>query len=396
MGARPRIILSVLSLFLGAHASFLGAHAGFAQGASAVPGDPRIPERRLAHLRHGINLSEWFSQFSDARGYTKEQFQTAITVQDLALIHAMGFDHVRLCVNPRPMFRPTQSDQIDSDYLAYLDAALKMILDQGLAVQIDIQADDDFKAKLAGDDEFVEQFADFWRALARHFSALDPERVLFEVLNEPEIHDPYRWYGIEAKVATAMREGAPRHTIIVTGAHWSDDDDLVFLEPLRDANLVYTFHFYEPHIFTHQGATWTGNYWHFLKGVPYPSGPEAAQKAAALVPDPVNRLAVVRYGMSHWDAARIDADIGQVGEWAARWDVPVICNEFGVYRKAAEPADRAAWIADVRTTLEKHGIGWTMWDYSGGFGVVTRQNGRSIPDESTVRALGRTIPPAQP
>jgi len=46
----------------------------------------------------------------------------------------------------------------------------------------------------------------------------------------------------------------------------------------------------------------------------------------------------------------------------------------------------------VRTALEKHGIGWAMWEYSGGFGVVTKQGGQSIPDESTVRALGLTLP----
>jgi endoglucanase len=56
--------------------------------------------------------------------------------------------------------------------------------------------------------------------------------------------------------STAIREGAPQHTIIVESARWADDDDLLFLEPLRDGNVIYNFHFYEPHLFTHQGATW--------------------------------------------------------------------------------------------------------------------------------------------
>ena len=56
---------------------------------------------------------------------------------------------------------------------------------------------------------------------------------------------------------------------------------------------------------------------------------------------------------------------------------------------------RAAWISDVRTTLEKYGIGWTMWDYSGGFAVVTKQNGVPVPDEITVKALGMTMPPTR-
>ncbi len=125
-----------------------------------------------------------------------------------------------------------------------------------------------------------------------------------------------------------------------------------------------------------------------MKGLHYPSSPELAAKVAAGVPDAVDRLAVIRYGEDHWDAARIDAEVAQVAEWARQREVPVVCNEFGVYRAYADPQDRAAWIRDVRTALERHGMGWTMWDYSGSFGVVTKKDGRSVPDEVTVRALG--------
>jgi len=361
-----------------------------AEADKATTAGGEVLQRRLAHLRDGINVSDWFAQVSDASGYTKEHFETAITAHDLDLIQGMGFDHVRLSVDPRPIFHARQADQITSEDLAYLDSAVKMILDRGLAVDINIFADAEFKAKLASDDEFVEQFADFWRALARHYANLDAERVFFEILNEPEGRDRYRWYGVEAKLAAAIREGAPQHTIIATGAHWSDDDDLVFLEPLRDANVIYAFHFYESHIFTHQGATWSSNYWHNLKGVPYPSTPENVQAAAAEVPDAVHRLAVVRYGLDRWNAGRIDAEIGQVAAWAEHWGVPVICNEFGVYRKNAEAKDRLAWLTDVRTSLEKHGVGWAMWEYHGGFGVVTTQGALAVPDEATLRALGLT------
>jgi endoglucanase len=354
----------------------------------ATTGGGDVLQRRLEHLRRGINVSDWFAQLGDPRGYTKEHFETAITGRDLDLIQAMGFDHVRLSVDPRPMFHARRADQITPEDLAYLDAAVKMILDRGLAVDISIFADAEFKAKLASDDEFVEQFADFWRTLARHYAAFDADRVFFEILNEPEGRDRYRWYGVEAKLAAAIREGAPQHTIIATGAHWSDDDDLVFLEPLRDPNVIYAFHFYESHIFTHQGATWSANYWHNLKGVPYPSTPENVQAAAAEVPDAVHRLAVVRYGLDRWNAGRVDAEIGQVAAWAEHWGVPVVCNEFGIYRINAEPKDRVAWLTDVRTSLEKHGIGWAMWEYHGGFGVVTTDNGQPTPDEQTMRALG--------
>jgi endoglucanase len=347
-----------------------------------------LSSARAAHLRRGINTSEWFAQVYDSQGYSKEHFETWNTTEDIALIKSMGFDHVRLSVNPQPMFRSRRADEIPPEYLGYLDAAVKMILDQGLAVVIDIHPESDFKEKLSKDDSFVEQFADYWRALARHYSTLDAERVFFEILNEPELRDRYRWYGVQEKLVQAVREGAPQHTIIATGAQYSADDELLFLDPVRDGNVIYNFHFYEPHIFSHQGATWAVNYWHYLRGVPYPSNPETAAPAAERVPDAINRLYVVRYGLDHWNAARIDTEISQVAAWAKRWNVPVVCNEFGVYRKYADPKDRAAWIEDVRTALERHGFGWAMWDYSGGFGVVTKHDRHPVPDELTLRALG--------
>lgn len=368
------------------HASLLS----FAQ--TAPPAVPTIPAQRLAHLRRGINLSEWFAQVYDPKGYTKEHFQAWTTADDIALIQRMGFDHVRLSVNPALMFRHGHANEIPADYLGYLDAAVKMILDHGLAVVIDIHPDGDFKANLAHEDAFVEEFADYWRALANHYAASDPDRVFFEILNEPEMSDRYRWYGVESKLAAAIREGAPQHTIIAAGARWSDDDDLVFLEPLRDPNIIYNFHFYEPHIFTHQGATWGVSYWHYLHGLAYPSNADSAKAAAASVPDEVNRLQVIRYGLDHWDATRMDAEIAQVAEWARQRGLAVTCNEFGAYRKATDPADRARWLTDVRSALEKHNIGWAMWDYSGGFGIVTKKDGKTIVDDATVKALGLKMP----
>jgi endoglucanase len=361
-----------------------------ALAAQSVPA-AAAPVPRLAHLRHGINLSEWFAQVYDPKGYTKEHFESWTTATDIALIKSTGFDHVRLSVNPQPMMDAASRSGGTAEYFGYLDSAVKMILDDGLAVELDMHPESDFKARLAKEDEFVERFADFWRTVAQHYSSYDPERVFFEILNEPEMRDPYRWYGVETKLAAAIREGAPRHTILAAGAKWDDDDDMVFLEPLRDPNVIYVFHFYEPHVFTHQGATWGAFYWHWLKGLHYPSSPENAAQVAATIPDAVHRLDVIRYGQDHWDASRVEAEINQAANWGKRNGVPLVCNEFGVYRHA-DPQDRIAWIKDVRTALERHGIGWAMWDYSGSFGVVTKKDGNATLDEDTVKALGLRMP----
>ncbi|MGA2100746.1 MAG: cellulase family glycosylhydrolase [Candidatus Sulfotelmatobacter sp.] len=352
-----------------------------------------VPPSRLAHIRHGVNLSEWFSQVYDPKGYTKEHFETWTTSTDIALIKSAGFEHVRLSVNPQPMMDAAWRQRGSEEYFGYLDAAMKMILDAGLAVELDMHPDSDFKAKLAKDDDFVERFADFWRIVAQHYStsSWDSERIFFEILNEPEMRDPYRWYGVEAKLAKAIRDGAPANTIIAAGAKWDDDYDMLMLEPLRDLNVIYVFHFYDPHIFTHQGATWGAFYWHWLKDLHYPSNHENAAEVARTLPDAVHRMDVVRYGQDHWDAGRIDIEINQAADWAKRNGVPLICNEFGVYRHA-EPQDRLAWIKDVRTSLERHDIGWAMWDYSGSFGVVTKKDGKNKLDADTVKALGLKMP----
>ena len=347
-----------------------------------------VPSARLAHLRHGINLSEWFAQVYDPLGYTEKHFDTWTTSADIALIKSAGFDHVRLSVNPQPMMDAEREGK-STEYFGDLDHAMKMILDAGLAVELDMHPDSDFKARLAKDDDFVERFADFWRGVAQHYasSSWDNDRIFFEILNEPEMRDSYRWYGVEAKLAAAIRQGAPSNTILAPGARWDDDSDMIFLEPLRDPNVIYVFHFYEPHIFTHQGATWGAYYWHWLKDLHYPSDAQNAAQVAATVPEAVHRLDVIRYGQDHWDAARVEAEINQAADWAKQNGVPVVCNEFGVYRRA-QPQDRLAWIKDVRTSLERHNIGWAMWDYSGSFGVTTKQNGKDVLDEDTVKALG--------
>lgn len=373
------LFLSILSFTPDSHAQSTSASS--------------VPATRLAHLRRGINLSEWFAQVYDPKGYTKEHFENWTTAADIALIKSAGFDHVRLSVNPQPMMDAGRRQNGTAEYFGYLDAAMKMILDAELAVELDMHPDSEFKARL-NDDEFVERFAEFWRMVAKHYSSpqWDADRVFFEVLNEPEMKDAYRWYGVEAKLAAAIRQAAPANTILAPGAKWDDDYDMVMLEPLRDPNVIYVFHFYEPHIFTHQGATWGAYYWHWLKHLHYPSDPKNTAEVAATVPEAQPRLDVIRYGQDHWDAPRIEAEINQAADWAARNGVPLVCNEFGAFRWGVDPQDRAAWIRDTRTALEKHAVGWAMWDYAGGFSVVMKKDGKNVLDAETVRALGLNMP----
>src|SRR5450432_461530 len=83
--------------------SSLPAVCAAAQTGSAASAKASPAFARAEKLKRGINASEWFAQVYDKRGYTPEHFQAWTTAEDIALIKSMGFDHVRLSVNPQPM-----------------------------------------------------------------------------------------------------------------------------------------------------------------------------------------------------------------------------------------------------------------------------------------------------
>jgi aryl-phospho-beta-D-glucosidase BglC (GH1 family) len=351
----------------------------------------RTLERRFARLRRGINTSHWFAQVSRKQGYTQAHFTGYNTAEDIRLIKRIGFDHIRLSVNLEPMLAPGKSGALDKAYLAYLDTALDMILKQNLAVIVDVHPDDDFKKRLATDDSHVETFTRIWSDLAMHFARRDPEQIFLEILNEPMIEEAARWATMQRNVAAAIRRSAPRHTIIATGHRWSSLKELLALEPLPDRNVIYNFHFYESHDFTHQGATWGAVWWRHFRNVPYPSSPQAIASLLPTIDDAAARDHLSRYGAEGWNSERVEREIGQAAEWAKRNKVLLTCNEFGVYRRFSPPEARARWIQDVRRALERKRIGWAMWDYKGGFSIVNQEGGRVVPDTLTVAALGLAV-----
>ncbi len=343
-----------------------------------------VSQTRIERLTRGINASHWFAQ----RPASPSHLRTFMQPDDFRQIKALGFRHVRLPVNPTLLLNERNPEALNEEYLGYLDDALDMILAHDLAVIVDMHPEDSFKRRLEEDDAFVEVYARFWRALAQHLSRRDPDRVFLEVLNEPTFEDADHWARVQERLLAAMREGAPEHTLIATGYAWSGIDNLLALKPVADPNVVYTFHFYEPTVFTHQGASWGWSMWRYLYHIPYPSSPKAVEPLLPYI-TPTRARAIVRtYGAERWNAAKIEKRIAAAAAWAQKHHVYVTCNEFGVYRLVAPPHDRNTWIWDVRTALEKYHIGWTMWDYAAGFGVMIEQNGFRFVDQDTARALG--------
>lgn len=364
-------------------ALFLFSLPVFAQDRAA---ELRTAFARARHLRHGINASEWFAQTPG--NYSAARTNSYTDDADLALMAQIGFDNVRLSIDAWPLERSFFGHD-DSDFLGRLDHAVDQMIAKGMAVQIDIHPESDYKKRVSSSSEGVERFVMLWRRLAAHYADRNPDLVFFEIMNEPEERDPLRWAGVQARAAAAIREVAPKNTIIATGPNWSGIADLLTQQPLTDGNVIYNFHFYEPHEFTHQGASWGSPYWIYTHDIPYPATEDSLQKSLVEVPDAANRYAFEHYWLDHWDAHRIRLQIDAAAAWGKQHNVPLICNEFGVYRRVTPEASRIQWIHDVRSAFEADGIGWTMWDYRGGFGVVWKQDGHPAKvDPAVAEALG--------
>ena len=350
--------------------------------------DVRTAFARAQHLRHGINASEWFAQ--SAEDYSAARTDRYTNDDDIALMAQLGFDSVRLSIDAVPLEQsPWNKEGFNADFMGRLDHAVDAMLAKGMAVQIDIHPESLYKTEVRTTSAGVDRFVMLWRKLAAHYATRDPEKVFFEIMNEPEVSDPYRWAGIQARAAAAIRDVAPRNTIIATGPNYSGIADLLTQQPLPDGNVIYTFHFYEPHEFTHQGAGWGASWWIYTHGVPYPATENSMSEVLKQIPDASHRYAMEHYWLDHWDAHRIRLQIDAAAAWGKDHNVPLLCNEFGAYRRVTEPASRMAWIRDVRTALEADGIGWTMWDYRGGFGVVWKEDGKPAKvDPAVVEALG--------
>lgn len=356
-----------------------------------------VPVERFESLRRGLNLSHWFAQAYNPTPYHLRSF---IQQEDLQLIHSLGFDYVRLPLDPVFLFDEYQPTVLNPEYLGYFDNALDLILQNDLAIIVDLHPQQTFKDRLATDPQFAEQATLFWGALAAHLSPRTPERVFLEVMNEPEftpltpeVAIAY-WQTLQTQLLTTMRHAAPEHTLIATGYNWGSIDGLLALTPVADQNVVYNFHFYEPMTFTHQGAEWLSSL-ALIQQLPYPATPEACAPVLATLEGRAREIAET-YCNEHWNARKIEARIARAADWATQHGVRLIANEFGVYESYVRPEDRVTWLHDVRSALETYDMGWAMWDYERGFGLVNRfEDGMDI-DWNIIAALRLPAAPPEP
>ncbi len=353
-----------------------------------------VSEARIARLAKGINIPSWFWLNRGPVGELEKRYPDG----DFQLMTKLGFTHVRIPIDMANVYDRSQPDLLNKASLSCLDRGIRKILSYKLAIIIDLhsisqkEGGSNYSGPLGQDETFTESFCRFWTSFARHLSQFDPDWVILEPMNEPVLSGKEQnWPPVQKKVIAAMRKGAPKHSILATGARWSNLDTLLELVPLEDGNIIYNFHFYEPHIFTHQGASWSSDWVKPLRAVPYPSSPEAVAGLIEKYSDEIITRNIKRYGQQRWNAEKIEGRMKEASEWAKKHNVKIICNEWGIYKRYCPPKYRIAWVRDVRESCEKFGIGWCMWTFDGSFGVVNREEGKAVIDKEVAIALGLNV-----
>jgi hypothetical protein len=196
--------------------------------------------------------------------------------------------------------------------------------------------------------------------------------------------------------------------------YWNSSHMVASLAAL--APLLYTFHFYEPYLFSHQGAPWMREpVYRSLNAVPWSASAGSLETTLAAVrarmakdgetsaSDKAAAYRETERVLTEYFAAQPDIGFAKqyfskVRQWSEKNDVPmteILLGEFGALRSdaryvAAGAADCARYIRDVRETAEDFGLPWAFWNLFDGMGIMD-DSSRAL-DPAIVASLGLTMP----
>lgn len=379
-------------------------------------------------MRRAINVAQWFTwprfEAPPATGILWPPYKETPrppSEAELSVLRRAGFDTIRLPVDPAP-FIVFEGDRLEGVYQR-LHAAIRRIRSAGLKVVVDLHPNSRHptwgeRAMIAPDSPAFAALKRVAETMARRLAAYSPQEVALELMNEPRLkckgEDQQRWQRMAGELVAQARRGNPQLTLIVTGACISTPEGLMAMDAraFGDDNLIFTFHYYAPFTFTHQGAQfvpWPDKY---LDEVPWPAGArpieqplqrlvarmesvrnlDEAARSKALLGARVN---LERFYASGAGPETIAATFAAVRAWAERNGVAakdVFIGEFGVWRQhnglpGARAEDRARWIADVRKAAEAEGFSWAYFNYDGPFALIRDDQDRR-PDPLLLQSLG--------
>lgn len=320
--------------------------------------DRKTAFKRAKSLDNGINVS-WLEQTWNKDILEKD----AITADDLELLKKLGFKSIRLPV----AFTHFQSRNVPNEQVyATLDKIWKLCRKHGFKLVIVYHYGN------LNDDNYLTETPKIiatWSDLTNRYRKEDHDGLLFDIYNEPPHMNPQVWKDAAYNIVTAVHQIDPKRTLLVGASNFNSIYELSRTERLADENIIYSFHFYEPFFFTHQGADWVGAQVATI-GVPFPYNEE---KFPVLNPRARGTWGETNYNQYRNDGNErsINDKLQIVKAWGDKYDVPLICSEYGVYNKYADIDSRCRYIRAMRDALKKINVPGMLWDYNSNFSIFT-------------------------
>ena len=329
--------------------------------------------KKFSGFLKGVNLGGWISQFAS---YDTGHFETFITEKDIAYIAGLGFDHVRVPVDYN-VLEDAEGQPIESGF-GYLESCLAWCEKYGLNMLIDLHecygySFDPLKKgmdrrRFFYDAALQTRFLRLWERIAKRFGSYSG-RVAFEPLNEVVCQDVAEaWNTLIARYVDTVRAFAPDTWLVLGGVNYNSVLNVPLLDPPKDERIVYNFHCYEPHIFTHQGAYWEEKMPRDFR-IAYPEPLSVYRRATAEV-----------FGDEKMPV--FDADLPEIGpaffarifepaiRHAEKNGVALYCGEYGVI-DLADNASKLRWLRDIHAAFNSYSIGSALWNYKEkDFGLV--------------------------
>ncbi|HEY3369360.1 MAG TPA: cellulase family glycosylhydrolase [Prolixibacteraceae bacterium] len=335
----------------------------------------------------GVNITGWFAA-SSARSVPFTKF----TKKDLQDIKSLGCDVIRLPITLHYMTSGAPDYVIDPIFYQYLDQVIDWTEELQLNLIIDNHTIEVAKSKTV-----EAPLLKIWPQMARHYKNRSMS-VFYEILNEPNTLLAADWAAIQSKVVDSIRAYDTKHTIVVTGADWGGISGLINLKKLKDTNLIYSFHFYDPFLFTHQGAGWASPSMVDLANVPFPYDATRMPACPASLKGTWIESSLSTAYRTDGTVARLKSTIDAVTQYAATNGVKIFCGELGVYNQNSPDKDRVEWYKTVTAYMNQKAIPWTMWDYKGGFGLFIKGSSELFEydlNRPMAEGMGFVLPPVK-
>jgi len=319
----------------------------------------------MESLDRGYNITNWLEQ---------ERFESFR--YDEAFVAALadaGFKSLRLPIDLDLYVEEISGSgssielTLHDDLFEILDSFEAWTRDSGLSLTIDYHQYD--RSLDFGDPESMDVAVAVWEAVAKHFADNPRQDLFFELLNEPELSvsgaapSQAEWTKLAEAMVAAIRKHDERRTLIFGDVEWYGIGPLSRREPLSDDNVIYAFHFYDPFIFTHQGASWANL--GTTHDIPYPYAPERwSEYSAELGFTPFMESWILNDARNYYRTGNREALKNRIAiakKWAVDHGVPVICNEFGAYDATSLLEDRVNYYTDLIGIFAELEIPWQHW-----------------------------------